>query len=201
MHVWKRFLLKLKSRFSRRTVGMHRLTLRLVVALITFTLGVVASAVWIIYHFSPAEKQEEPRSYQSSPIGSATLSEIATVAFCDLLAHPTDYNQKVIRTQADLFSYDHHLTLSDPSSCVLPDPMVGLELDPSLQYDPSDKAQKEVYDLLRTEGERKYGRSRVVIVGRFEGPIFSKDKRRSKYPHWFTIMRLEKAEPVIPDTN
>lgn len=188
---------------------MHRFTLRLVVALITFTLGVIASAVWVVYRFSPVVKREESRTYQSSSVGSAALSEIPTAAFCDLLAHPADYKQKVVRTQADLFSYDDTLTLSDSSSCALPDPMVGLELDTSFQYDLSDKAQKEVYNLIHPEGAREYGRSRVVIVGRFEGPIFAEGRMRAKstgkygykYPYRFTIMRLEKAEPVTPNTN
>lgn len=193
MHVWKRFLLKLKSQFSRKTT-MHRLTLQV-------ALGVLASAVLIVHHFSPGERREKPRPYQSSPVPRGASSEIPTVAFCDLLARPADYNEKVIRTQADLFSTYADLTISDPSSCVLPHPMIGLELDHSFQYDPGDEAQKEVYELLRAEGEQKYGRARVVIVGKFEGPSFAKDTRRSKYPHWFTIWRLEKAEFLTPQKN
>lgn len=181
---------------------MQRFTLRLVVALITFTLGVTASAVWIIYHLSPAEK---PGSSEIAAARIATLSASPTAAFCDLIAHPADFNQRVIRTEADLFSYHADLSLSDPSSCVLPHPMVGIELDPSFQYDADDGAKKEVYELL-TSGERKDARFRIAMVGRFEGPIFAEGrtienrtgryefKNGYKYPYRFTIMRLEKAE-------
>ncbi len=191
-------------------VYLRQITLRVAVALITFILGVVVSAVFVIYHFSSAKGPEEPQRQQPSPPGP-TVSDIPTVPFCNLLANPADYNQKLIRTEADLFSNYADLTLSDPSSCVLPHPMVGIELDPSFHYDPSDESQRTVYELLRPQGERKYGRSRVVIVGRFEGPIFPegpmRDKRtgkyefrqKYKYQHRFTIRRLEKAEPVSPE--
>lgn len=193
MHVWKRFLLKL--RLSRRAITiMHRLPLRIVVAIVTFVLGVLASGVWIVYHFSPVGTPLESHDSQSSPYG-ASLSEIPTVNICNLLAQHADFNQKVIRTQADLFSYDNHVTLADPSSCTLPDPMIGLDIDPSLQYDSSDESQREVIDLLRSESVHKYRRFRVTIVGRFEGPIFSRNTRRSKYPFWLVIIRLEKAAP------
>jgi hypothetical protein len=183
---------------------MRRLTLQLVAANIIFALIVAASAVWVISHFSLGEKQEKQRSYKTSPSASTDLSEIPTVAFCDLIAHPTDYNQKVVRTQADLFSYYADIILSDPSSCVLPHPMVGVELDTSFHYDPSDNAQKEVYDLLRTEGERGYARFHVAIIVRFEEPSFPKPRNKitgKYYPYRFTIMRLEKAEIVIQETN
>lgn len=180
---------------------MHRLTLQVAVALITFGLGVLFSAVWVVPRSSLAERTEEARPPQSSHASRIALPVIPTVAFCDLLARPADYNGKVIRTQADLFSTYADLTISDPASCVLPHPMIGLVLDRSFQYDPDDEAQKEVYELLRAQGERKYGRTRVVIVGKFEGLIFAKDAHRSKYPHWFTIRRLEKAERVTPQKN
>lgn len=187
---------------------MHRLTLRFVVALITFVFGVVASTVWVVYRFSPIERSGAPHDQRASTISSNTSAEVPTVAFCDLLANPAEYNQKIVRTQAVFIANDYVRSLSDTSSCLTPHPMVGVALDPSFRYEPSDEAQRDVYDLLRAEGEKE-GRSRVVIVGRFEGPILpegsvsSRNNRMSKYQyqHRFIIMRLEKVETVTPDTN
>lgn len=182
--------------------------MRLTVALITFVFGVLATIGWTVYYFSSTEKSKAPRDYRSSGHGSNTSFDVPTVAFCHLLANPTEYNQRVIRTRAVLIINAYVRSLYDPS-CLTKEPMVGIELDPSFQYEVSDKVQREVFDLLRGEGEPKEESARVTIIGRFTGPIlpkgsvFIKDnsKKKYQYQHLFNIMRLERAEPESPNKN
>jgi hypothetical protein len=187
---------------------MHRFTLRFIVALITFAFGVAASTLWVIHRFSPTERSGVPQQPHSSAVSYNTVSEVPTVAFCDLLANPTDYSHKIIRLQAVLTVNDYVRSLSDSTSCLTPHPMVGVVLDPSFESESSNEAQRDVYDFLREEG-RKAGSTRVTSVGRFEGPLlpegstFLRDKPASKYQyqHRFVIMRVEKAEPMTLQTK
>jgi len=187
---------------------MGHLKLGILGASVALVLGLGATGIWLSNRLSSVQLPKETKNQQPSPVASSSLSEIPMIPFCDLLAHPTNFQQRVIRTEAYLFSLDNDLHISDPESCVLPHPMVGVELDPSFQVDTSNRAEKEVYDLIRAKGERKYAKFHVVIVGRFEGPIFAerrlRDKRTGKYefkgaykyPYRFTITRVERAEAV-----
>jgi len=124
------------------------------------------------------------------------MSEVPTVLFCDLLSNPKAYDMKVIRAQAVLVVNHDYRALYDPS-CITKEPMVGVEPDSSLHYEPSDAVPEKLFELVtRPETEIKEGSARVVMVGKFEGPNFRKDGRISRFQHHFIVMRVEKAEPV-----
>ena len=173
---------------------MRRFTLLLVIALLT--LGAVTGVVWLVRTFSQTGKLK-----QYHQLSTAAMSEVPTVAFCDLLAKPTAFDMKVIRVQAVLVVNHDYRALYDPS-CKTKEPMVGVEPDSSLRYEPSDAVPEKLYELVvRPESEIKEGSARVVMVGKFEGPNFRKDGRISRFQHRFTVMRLEKAEPVSASKN
>src|ERR1043165_3979374 len=88
------------------------------------------------------------------------------------------------------------LNLVGPSDLLGKAPMIGVELDSSFHYEPSKVLPERLCDLLLPERVVKEGAARVVMVGRFEGPSFSKDGRKSKFQHSFFIMSLEKAEDI-----
>ena len=206
MHVWECLLLKLDSQLENR-LAMERLKPRIAVTVIVLV-GILVTGVWLFRGLPSESSQQQPSSS-----GSGVLAEVPKIALCDLLAHPANYNQKIVRTEAYLFSIGSDLHLSDPSSCVLPHPMVGVELDQSIQIDSRNSVEKEIYNRIRGEGEAKDAKFHVVIVGRFEGPIFADARLRDKstgkykfknayrYPYRFTITRLEKAEAVSPENG
>jgi hypothetical protein len=148
----------------------------------------VTGVAWFLRGFWQVGIPKE--HHQSS---TAAMSEVPTVVFCDLLANPTAYDMKVIRVQAVLVVNHNYRALYDPS-CITKEPMVSIEPDSSLHYEPSDAVPEKLYDLVvRPESEIKEGSARVVMVGRFEGPNFRKDGRRiSRFQHRFIVMRLEK---------
>jgi hypothetical protein len=146
---------------------MERLKPKIVLSVIVLV-GILVTGVWLFRRLSSEFSQQQPSS--GSP---NVLAEVPKIALCDLLAHPANYSQKIVRTDAYLFSVGSDLHLSDPSSCVLPHPMVGVELDQSIQIDSRNSVEKEIYDRIRAEGEVKDAKFHVVIVGRFEGPIIA----------------------------
>ena len=169
---------------------MHRFLPWLARALIG--LGIVSSVFWLVGDFS------QPGKLKRNQTSSASMSEVPTVAFCDLLANPTVYDMKVIRVEAVLVVNNDYRALYDPS-CITKEPMVGVEPDSSLHYEPSDAVPEKLYDLVVSpESEIKEGSARVVMVGRFEGPNFLKDGRISRFQHRFVVMHLEKAGPILP---
>lgn len=141
-------------------INMHRLTMWLVIALLT--LAIVAGVVWLVRGFSQTGQLKE---HQSS---IAFRSEGPIVAFCDLLANPKAYDMKVIRVQAVLVVNHDYRALYDPS-CINKEPMVSVEADSSLHYESSDAVPEKLYQLVvRPESEIQEGSARVVLLGRFE---------------------------------
>jgi hypothetical protein len=70
--------------------GMKRMSMRLIVAILTFVIGVAAASAWFIYR-----KTTPP------------------VTVCDLIQHPNAYASKNIRVRAILFGY-HEMGLYAP---------------------------------------------------------------------------------------
>jgi hypothetical protein len=155
----------------------------------------LASAAWAVYRFSVVEKFKT-----SSEHGSSTQQHLSTLTLCELLANPKAYDMKVIRVRAILVVNHGDRSLYD-ASCITMDPMVGVEPDPSLHRKPGDRVSEEFYDLVRPDYETKEASARMVMVGRFEGPNFLNDGRKSRFQHQFILMRIEKAEPVTSDAT
>jgi len=190
MYLWKQ-----RSLADPSQLNMHRFSRWFRILLLAVGVAGLASAVWAVYRFSHVEKPKSSSDHQSS-----TQQDMPTVTLCELLANPKVYDMKVIRVRAILGVHDGARSLYDPS-CITMEPMVGVEPDPSLHYEPSLGVEKKFYDLVRPETEIKEGGARMVMVGRFEGPNFSKDGRKSRFQHQFLLMRIEKAEPETPDVT
>lgn len=188
------YLRKQRSLAGPLHQNMHRFSHWFRILLLAIGVAGLASAAWAVYRFSIVEKPKPSPGYQS------IQSEMPTVTLCELLSNPATYDLKVIRVQAILVVNNGDRSLYDPS-CITMEPMVGVEPDPSLHYEPSDGVEKKFYDLVRPESETRQGSARMVMVGRFEGPNFSKDGRKSRFQHQLILMRIEKAEPVTADAT
>lgn len=134
----------------------------------------------------------KPGSHSDQP----ATGEVPTVALCELLANPVAYDMKIVRVKAILVVNHGDRSLYDPS-CIPREPIIGVEPDPFLHYESRAGVPEQFYHLLRPENEIREGSARVIIVGRFEGPNFAKDGRKSRFQHRFVVMQVEKAESVI----
>lgn len=189
MYLWKQ-----RSLAEPPRLDMDRFPRWFRIVLLAIGVAALASAAWAAYRFSIVETAKPSPSYQ------AIQSEIPTVTLCELLANPATYDLKIIRVQAILIVNNGYRSLYDPS-CITMEPMVGVEPDPTLHYESSAGVEKKFYDLVRPESKTKEGSARMVMVGRFEGPNFSKDGRKSRFQHQLILMHIEKAEPVKSDAT
>ena len=152
---------------------------------------ITSAAFWAIQRFSVIERQKSLRGYSSS-----VKSGIPTVSLCELLANPRSYDVKVVRVEAIFIANHGDRSLYD-QSCITMEPMVGVELDAALQFEPGGNVDKAFYDLIEQASENKTASARMTMVGRFEGPNFLKDGRQSRFQHQLVLMKLEKAEPLM----
>ena len=151
---------------------------------------------WALHRLSLVE----PQSSSSAFAVSSSQSVIPTVTLCELLANPQFYDVKVIRVEAILVANHGDRSLYDPS-CITMEPMVGVQPDPSLQFEPEGGVDRAFYDLVEQKSADKTASERMMMVGRFEGPNFLKDGRQSRFQHKLVLMKLERAESVAQETS
>jgi hypothetical protein len=186
MYLWKQRTLANSQQLEVRCIPPWFRILLLAIAVAS-----LAAAAWAGYHFSIIGEPKPSAGYQD-----AAQSEIMTVSLCELLANPAAYDLRVIRVPAILVANDG-ASLYDPA-CITMEPMVAVEPDVSLLHEPSEGIQKQFFDLVQPHNETK-GSARMVMIGRFEGPNFVKDGRKSRFQHQFILMRIEAAELLTLD--
>jgi hypothetical protein len=76
----------------------------LIVAILTFSIGIASSALWFVYRLLPSLELDGTSAIEKPVKMYPDEPEIPTVAFCDLVRYPAPYWQKVVRTQAILIS-------------------------------------------------------------------------------------------------
>jgi hypothetical protein len=98
---------------------MQRLTLRFIIILLTFSVGVAAVALWYLYQIPATEELEEPPRASSVEFGQSHLSSLVSTPHIDLcgLAHNSDrFNQRLVRVQSTFLGDEHHQHIYD-STC------------------------------------------------------------------------------------
>jgi hypothetical protein len=119
---------------------------------------------------------------------TSSSQAIPTVPFCALVRDPQRYTQKLVRTQAKLYSDSGNHALSD-SACIGEGKAAIVDFDSS--YGIASEAQKAFDDLLCAR--RRYYANKeadVVVVGRFDVLDGKSGDRRLQ----FVIMCIEQAQ-------
>lgn len=148
-------------------------------------------------------------SSAQSPAASST-TEIPTVAYCDVIANPSKYDQKVIRLSVSYFS-GHHVSNLYDTRC-------DTKRSTYLAFDESykSKTKKEVMEawerIFNPPSDRKYFLPMhtvdLVIVGEFQSPArpieIDGESRliawRSADKHQFIIHWIEEVRPTADET-
>lgn len=142
---------------------MKRNAVRLLVALLTFIVGVGAAVAWLYFpHLRSSGLRNETPSKESSQLSAEP--EVPFVAFCDLVRNPNFYDQKIIRTKAILSVGTDTRTLWD-SECR--DSYVSGEC-----FHPPDKTCEGIFTAIDKfrGGERGgwlYGHTAIDVIGQF----------------------------------
>jgi hypothetical protein len=149
---------------------MTQLTIKVLIALLTFTVGVGAVTSWLMLRKSPL-KESSPR-----PLPSREFS-LQPLPYCEVARNPRLYHGKVISVRATLSIGSDGMYVFE--EC---DPVSALaslvELEDSEGAGP--KARNYVEEMLTDQTEFQVKKIDSIIVGRFDGE-FSKGCWLPKY--------------------
>ena len=163
---------------------MRRLTLRILVALLTFAIGVAAASVWMV---SRIAESEEPPCRSCSEI--YTSSEISTVTFRELSANPGEFRGKLVRVEA-IFHHDSGAISLRGERWAGPGAMYAGVAE-SRGACPGAWKALTVYSGYRTWYDSE---ADVVVVGRLERIDGEGDFYAGR--EGFNILCLERVEPI-----
>jgi hypothetical protein len=126
------------------------------------------------------------------PALSTAIEKAPTVVYCELLRNPSRFSNRIVRTQALFYKNLENEVFYD---LACNDSRVWVEFDPA--YDYSDDALKKDFEKIAClRQQRCEGRARVTAVGRFDGTNENGYGHLGCCPYRFSIMRLERVEPV-----
>lgn len=142
-------------------------------------------------------RQSKVPELEWPPSLSAAIEQAPTVAYCDLVRDPARFNNAIVRTEA-VFNKNLENSVFRDQTCK--DSLTWVEFDSAYVY--ADETLKNKFvELACLKQARCNGRAQVTAVGRFEGPSESGYGHLGCCPFRFSIMRIEKAEPVQGSTS
>jgi hypothetical protein len=130
---------------------MKRFIFRLLVVLLAFGFGIMATVVWVYYN-PPVESYEE-----------VIFADLPVVEYCDLKNNPRKYNGKIVRVKARLNWYMHGYFLADANcSAGSGDARAAITF-----YEPK---REEIYKDVENFRERNklWEPVKITAVGRFK---------------------------------
>ncbi|HEX8096531.1 MAG TPA: hypothetical protein VF507_00785 [Pyrinomonadaceae bacterium] len=184
---------------------MHQEIKRLLAALCTFALGLVAVMFWIEYRRPVVENLEAPPCFQPPHYESTTvpcsglnfsaLGDIPNLSYCELVNAADVYDNKIVRVRARLFSFIHGTIIYDgncPSTR-------EKDTDAAISFHPTT-AEEVRRALTDASGSKYYGFEPLdlIVVGRLKKvtPSNESDTVWDTASLRFEIMRVEKASKV-----
>lgn len=165
---------------------MRSLTLRFVVALLTFSVGVAVASVWLVSRVDP----ETPPCRSCAEIYASAAHEIPTVTLCEVVSNPEHYRDQIVRLDVSFRSDSGSVSISDDAGNCAKDAYTYAGFaDPHASCVETQKALS-VYSGYRTWYDAPP--VEVVIVGRF-GIIDDRNFYGGR--EGFNILCLEQVKP------
>jgi hypothetical protein len=156
----------------------------MIVALLTFAIGIICVFLWLQKHSSGGQKADTPPA--RTPISSE--QELPEIHFCQLVARPDEYEGKVVRVHA-VYSFGIHGATIGDRSCSSVETITWVSMTPAM-WDEVTRATENAYGMKNMSGPLD-----IIAVGRFgrNSPSDSSDSWRDRAPFRFELMRIEKA--------
>ena len=149
------------------------------------------SLLVLIRYRSASPKAED---MEWPPSLSIIVEKAPMVGFCELVSNPARYNNKIVRTEAVFWSNKENVALYS-LDCDDPNKNAWAEFDESYVYT-NESVQKKLVEVLCPRTQCPVSKAVVGIVGRFEWPNEQGYGHLNDYRFRFSIMRVEKAEPL-----
>ena len=140
---------------------------------------------------SPEPKSED---LEVPPSLSGLVDKAPIVSFCELINKPEQYNNKVVRTEAILYSDRENGALYS-SECNDTKKDTWADFDASYDYS-EESVKKKFKEVLCPRAPCPSGKAKVTVVGRFEGPNQEGYGHLNGYRFRIVIMRIVTAEKV-----
>ena len=188
---------------------MKNLAIRLTVALITFTVGVLPVMVWHELTRDPFDAwMEEACAQRREPCASPSSSVphadrpgeeglLPVLAYCELVGNPERYDGKIVRVRATLRMSIHGLFLSDVT-CDRYENYAAVDF-----HEPRRKELVNTFFGPDNPTLDRPGPVELIAIGRFEKVFPSRvyDSLLDNAPLRFEMMRVEKMHvekaPVV----
>ena len=164
---------------------MKQITIRVVIALCTFIIGIIVAAAWLVNpvpnvpEIVPIEvKIDNPSPPVPEIIPDST---VYSVNFCELVQNPKKYDGKIVRTRTS------HLQGIDFSS--LSDSKCQGWVRPSCRMEnaPCEKIWSRI----------GFGETKVDVIGRFNADIVDPNPGQNGYRvNLLEVLELKSAKPV-----
>lgn len=139
-------------------------------------------------------RQPKVQELEWPPALSTAIEKAPTVAYCELLRHPSRFANQIVRTEALFYKNLENEVFYD---LACNDSRVWVEFDPAYVYT-DDALKKDFEKVACLRQQRCDGRARITAVGRFEGPKESGYGHLGCCPYRFSMMRLERVEAIAP---
>ena len=164
---------------------MKKITIRVVVAICTFVIGIIVATAWLV-NSVPNVPEIVPVEIKVD-ISLPPVPDIApdltvySVNFCDLVQNPKKYDGKIVRTQAS------HLQGIDTSS--LSDSKCKGWVRPSCHSE--DAPCEKIWNRIG------FGVTKVDVIGRFNADIVDPNSLQSSYRvNLLEVLELKSAKPA-----
>ena len=131
-------------------------------------------------------------AHKSLGPSSGDVNSAQSVSFCELIANPEQYRNKVIQTEAILYSDQENSALYSPD-CVGPEKYVWANFEPGYQYR-DESVKRKFKDVDCPIPRCPSVETKVTVDGRFEGPSEQGYGHMSSYRFRFVIVRIVSAE-------
>jgi hypothetical protein len=122
---------------------------------------------------------------------------VKDVTYCDLIRAPGSFHQQIVKVQAILRIQKIFRLATDPERhCGTFEPQVSVEIIGDSQFVRKDIAEREIFELLKSENVTGDYAYRVTIIGEFSANI-----PRNVIPNKISIITLENIEKTSVDSR
>jgi hypothetical protein len=187
------------------TNGVRRLTFRLAVALLTFSVGVAVVGFWFVHRFDAVQIDAvqtlglppcaSPPDYEmvSVPCAAPDLSvfsRLPVIEYCDLIREAASHANQVIRVRGIYVLGMEQSALYDPA-CRSEDSWTWVDVETYSNFQ----------DAIGLANLRRGYSAEAIFLGKFSGRSDNGYGHLDCCPYKLSVMRVEEIKYLVSDAN
>ena len=178
-----------------------RLTFRLTIALLTFSIGVATAIFWFAYHRPSVQTLENPPcasppnyempSVPCSGTDFSALSSLPVIPYCDLVRDSALHENQIIRVSG-VYSFNMENSALDDPTCRNENAWTWVESEPYSNFEERMKPFYAIYGSKIKSG----GHAEVIFLGKFYGPTGKGYGHLDGYRFKLSVMHIEEMKSL-----